>query len=149
MQILRGGSGSPHRAVMPPLTPDALFARFDELGVAHRTYSHPPVFTVEEAKSLRGTLPGGHCKSLFLKDKNGRRPVMAAYPQLQADPRSDDLVLFHEYFHGDTGRGVGASHQTGWSGLVALLLQPRVADVAGNVPVGGAAVPEEAELVTK
>jgi hypothetical protein len=86
---------------------------------------------------------------LFLKDKNGRRPVMAAYPQLQADPRSDDLVLFHEYFHGDTGRGVGASHQTGWSGLVALLLQPRVSDVAGNVPVGGTAVAEEAELVTK
>src|ERR1700730_14321178 len=47
---------------------------------------------------------------LFLKDKNGVRPVMAAYPQLQADPRSDDLVLFHEYFHGDTGRGVGAWH---------------------------------------
>ncbi|AMM17421.1 MAG: glucosidase [Pseudomonadota bacterium] len=92
---------------------------------------------------------GKRLTRLFLKDKNGRRPVMAAYPQLQADPRSDDLVLFHEYFHGDTGRGVGASHQTGWSGLVALLLQPRVADVAGNVPVGGAAVPEEAELVTK
>jgi hypothetical protein len=45
---------------------------------------------------------------------------------LQADPRSQDLILFHEYFHGDIGRGVGASHQTGWSGLVALLLQPRM-----------------------
>ena len=52
---------------------------------------------------------------------------MGAYPLLQADPRSRDLVLFHEYFHGDNGRGVGASHQTGWSGLVALLLQPRAA----------------------
>jgi hypothetical protein len=52
--------------------------------------------------------------------------VMAAYPMLQADPRSQDLMLFHEYFHGDDGRGVGASHQTGWSGLVALLLQPRM-----------------------
>jgi hypothetical protein len=51
---------------------------------------------------------------------------MAAYPMLQADPRSRDLILFHEYFHGDNGRGVGASHQTGWSGLVALLLQPRM-----------------------
>jgi len=86
---------------------------------------------------------------LFLKDKNGRRPVMDAYPQLQADPRSDDLVLFHEYFHGDTGRGVGASHQTGWSGLVALLLQPRVTDVAASMPVGGAAQTREAELVAK
>jgi hypothetical protein len=63
--------------------------------------------------------------TLFLKDDRGERPVMAAYPMLQADPRSQDLILFHEYFHGDNGRGVGASHQTGWSGLVALLLQPR------------------------
>ena len=85
---------------------------------------------------------------LFLKDKNGVRPVMAAYPQLQDDPRSDDLVLFHEYFHGDTGRGVGASHQTGWSGLVALLLQPRVSIVAQSLPVGGEVQPE-VELVTK
>jgi Ala-tRNA(Pro) deacylase len=52
-----------------PLTPDQLFARLDALGIAHRTYTHPPVFTVAEAVSLRGRLPGGHCKSLFLKDK--------------------------------------------------------------------------------
>ncbi|MGE8332245.1 MAG: glucosidase, partial [Paraburkholderia nemoris] len=60
-----------------------------------------------------------------------------AYPQLQADPRSRDLILFHEYFHGDNGRGVGASHQTGWTGLVALLLQPRVMSASGNVPLAG------------
>jgi len=57
-------------------------------------------------------------------------------------------VLFHEYFHGDTGRGVGASHQTGWSGLVALLLQPRVSTVAQNMPAGGEVQPE-VELATK
>ncbi len=84
--------------------------------------------------------------TLFLKDSNGERPVMGAYPLLQADPRSRDLVLFHEYFHGDNGRGVGASHQTGWSGLVALLLQPRVMGEAGNVPVTGDV---EAALATK
>ncbi|MHC8320303.1 MGH1-like glycoside hydrolase domain-containing protein [Pseudomonas sp. GB2N2] len=61
---------------------------------------------------------------LFLKDEEGKRPSMAAYAQLQADPESRDLVLFHEYFHGETGRGLGASHQTGWTALVALLLQP-------------------------
>jgi hypothetical protein len=61
---------------------------------------------------------------LFLKDDSGRRPVMAAYPGLDKQPGADKLVLFHEYFHGDTGRGCGASHQTGWSGLVALLLWP-------------------------
>ncbi|SEB20259.1 MGH1-like glycoside hydrolase domain-containing protein [Paraburkholderia sartisoli] len=84
--------------------------------------------------------------TLFLKDRDGHRPVMGAYPLLEADPRSSDLVLFHEYFHGDNGRGVGASHQTGWSGLVALLLQPREMGQSGNVPVAGET--EEA-LVTK
>ena len=54
-----------------PLTPEELFARLDALGITHRTYSHPPVFTVAEATALRGSLPGGHCKSLFLKDKKG------------------------------------------------------------------------------
>ncbi|HKX08986.1 MAG TPA: prolyl-tRNA synthetase associated domain-containing protein [Stellaceae bacterium] len=54
-----------------PATPDELLARFEALGIAQRTYEHPAVFTVEEAKSLRGKLPGGHCKSLFLKDKKG------------------------------------------------------------------------------
>jgi Ala-tRNA(Pro) deacylase len=54
-----------------PLTPEQLFSRLDSLQVAHKTYSHPPVFTVAEAAALRGSLPGGHCKSLFLKDKKG------------------------------------------------------------------------------
>ena len=56
---------------VPPLTPEELFLRLDALGIAHRTYSHPPVFTVAEATALRGRLPGGHCKSLFLQDKKG------------------------------------------------------------------------------
>jgi Ala-tRNA(Pro) deacylase len=54
-----------------PLSPDDLFQRFDRLGIAYRTHHHPPVFTVAEAAALRGELPGGHCKSLFLKDKKG------------------------------------------------------------------------------
>jgi Ala-tRNA(Pro) deacylase len=56
---------------LPPLTPEELFGRLDALGIEHRTYSHPPVFTVVDATMLRGSLPGGHCKSLFLKDKKG------------------------------------------------------------------------------
>ncbi len=48
-----------------------LLARLDELGIAHRTFDHPPVFTVEEAERHTGHLPGGHCKSLFLKDRKG------------------------------------------------------------------------------
>jgi Ala-tRNA(Pro) deacylase len=59
------------RAMPSPLTPEELFLRLDALGIAHRTCSHPPVFTVAEATALRGSLPGGHCKSLFLKDKKG------------------------------------------------------------------------------
>jgi Ala-tRNA(Pro) deacylase len=55
----------------PRLSPEDLFARLDALGIGHRTYSHPPAFTVAEAVSLRGALPGGHCKSLFLQDKKG------------------------------------------------------------------------------
>jgi hypothetical protein len=63
---------------------------------------------------------------LFLKGGDGQRPVLKYHPKLATDPHFKDYVLFHEYFHGDTGRGVGASHQTGWTGLVAKLLQPRV-----------------------
>ncbi len=62
---------------------------------------------------------------LFLKDSDGRRPVLANHPKLSADPHFADYVLFHEYFHGDDGRGVGASHQTGWTGLIAKLIHPR------------------------
>lgn len=53
------------------MTPEALLDYLDELGLDHSTIEHPPVFTVEEAKRLRGTLPGGNCKSLFLKNKKG------------------------------------------------------------------------------
>jgi len=62
---------------------------------------------------------------LFLKDENGERPVLKYHAKLANDPHFKDHILFHEYFHGDNGRGVGASHQTGWTGLIAKLLQPR------------------------
>jgi hypothetical protein len=62
---------------------------------------------------------------LFLKGPDGPRPAMFEHPKLAEDPQFKDHVLFYEYFHGDTGRGVGASRQTGWTGLIARLLQPR------------------------
>ena len=62
---------------------------------------------------------------IFLRNESEERPVFGNDRRLQDDPNFRDHVLFHEYFHGDTGRGVGASHQTGWSGLIAKLLQPR------------------------
>ena len=72
-------------AMAPPLTPDQLFTRLDALGIAHRTYTHPPVFTVEEAKALRGSLPGGHCKSLFLKDTKGGLWLVVALEECRVD----------------------------------------------------------------
>jgi hypothetical protein len=60
---------------------------------------------------------------IFLQDQNGRRPVFGRVEHFQRDPNWRDLIPFHEYFHGDTGAGVGASHQTGWTALVAKLLQ--------------------------
>ena len=60
--------------------------------------------------------------ALFLRDGDGRRPVFGDYTLLQEDPAWRDLILFHEYFHADTGAGLGASHQTGWTGLVADLI---------------------------
>jgi hypothetical protein len=62
---------------------------------------------------------------IFLREEQGRRAVFGDQPKLQNDPHFRDHLLFYEYFHGDNGRGVGASHQTGWSGVVAKLLHPR------------------------
>lgn len=57
--------------------------------------------------------------SIFKKDESGKRPVYTNYPKFQDDPHWRDYILFYEYFHGDSGTGVGASHQTGWSGTIA------------------------------
>jgi hypothetical protein len=61
---------------------------------------------------------------IFQKDANGCRPVFNHHGKFQTDPHFRDYLLFHEYFHGDSGRGVGASHQTGWTGLIAALIAP-------------------------
>ena len=60
--------------------------------------------------------------SIFVRDKDGRRPVYGGTKKFQEDPHWRDLVLFYEYFHGDNGAGLGASHQTGWTGCVARLM---------------------------
>jgi hypothetical protein len=61
--------------------------------------------------------------SIFLEDESGRRPVYGGTEKFQSDPHWHDLILFYEYFHGDNGAGLGASHQTGWTGLVASLIR--------------------------
>jgi hypothetical protein len=60
---------------------------------------------------------------IFLRDERGRRPVFGGAEKFQADPHWRDHLLFYEFFHGDDGSGLGASHQTGWTGLVATLIQ--------------------------
>jgi hypothetical protein len=60
--------------------------------------------------------------SMFLRDASGRRPVYGGSAKFQDDPHWRDLILFYEYFHGDIGAGLGASHQTGWTGVIARLL---------------------------
>jgi hypothetical protein len=62
---------------------------------------------------------------IFLKDEHGNRPVLRHTPQLQNDPHYENCIPFYEFFDGDNGRGGGASHQTGWTGLIAKLLMPR------------------------
>jgi len=72
----------------------------------------------EVAKDIADRLAG-----IFLKDASGRRPVYGGTKTFQEDPHWRDYVLFYEYFHGDNGAGLGASHQTGWTGAVASLMQ--------------------------
>ena len=72
----------------------------------------------EVAKELSDRL-----QRIFLRDETGRRPVFGSTEKFQQDPHWRDCIPFHEYFHGDNGAGIGASHQTGWTALVALLAQ--------------------------
>ena len=75
-----------------------------------------PLFDVahELAERLTGT---------FLRDSAGRRPVYGGTEKFQTDPHWRDHLLFYEYFHGDNGAGIGASHQTGWTGAIARIIQ--------------------------
>jgi len=70
------------------------------------------LYQVAEEISRRGA-------NIFLKGKDGRRPVYGGTRKFQEDPHWRDLILFYEYFHGDNGAGLGASHQTGWTGIIA------------------------------
>ena len=74
----------------------------------------------EVAEELSERLAG-----LFLRDQDERRAVFGDNVKLQDDEHFRDYLQFYEFFHGDTGRGLGASHQTGWTGLVAWMLMPR------------------------
>ena len=76
-----------------PATPRDLFSRLDSLGIATRTVEHPAVFTVEEAKTLRGELPGGHTKNLFLRNKKGRMWLVTCLEDREVDLKSLGAAL--------------------------------------------------------
>ncbi len=79
--------------------------------------------------------------NIFLRDASGRRPVHGGTRKFQEDPHWRDLILFYEYFHGDIGAGVGANHQTGWTGLIAVLL-----DLFGRMTAKDALVTDKDRL---
>ena len=81
-----------------PATPEDLFAALDRLGIAHPTVTHPPLFTVEQSQALRGAIPGGHTKNLFLKDKKGALFLVTAL-----EDASIELKSLHRRL-GATGR---------------------------------------------
>jgi hypothetical protein len=75
--------------------------------------------------------------AIFLRGEDGRRPVYGGAEKFQADPNWKDLVLFYEYFHGDNGAGLGASHQTGWTGVVATMMHLFASTSAEEILEGG------------
>jgi hypothetical protein len=87
----------------------------DEFTVECPTGSGRQLTLYQVAEEISGRLT-----RTFLPDADGRRPVYGGQEKFQRDPHWRDLLLFHEYFHGDNGAGIGASHQTGWTGLAAL-----------------------------
>jgi hypothetical protein len=92
----------------------------DAFTVEHPTGSGVQRTLAQVADDISDRLIG-----IFRRGADGRRPVFGGYERFQQDPAFRDCLLFHEYFHGDTGMGLGASHQTGWTGLVAELLLRR------------------------
>jgi hypothetical protein len=89
----------------------------DDFKVECPTGSGKYLTLFEVAKELARRL-----SSIFLRDANGRRPVYGGTKKFQDDPHWKDYILFYEYFHGDNGAGLGASHQTGWTGIIARSL---------------------------
>jgi Ala-tRNA(Pro) deacylase len=96
LPLQRRTSGTIKQAM--PATPDNLFAFLDTLGIAHKTVTHPAVFTVEEARDLRGAIAGGHTKNLFLRDKKG-----AAYLVVAPEEAAVELRPLHRLL-GASGR---------------------------------------------
>lgn len=123
-EMLKGGNSNWRGPVWFPTT----FMMIESLRKLGKAYGNdfkidnpvrdePPIKLIEMAEGLANRLI-----SIFARDKSGKRPVYGHYRKFQDDPHWRDYLLFYEYFHGDSGLGLGASHQTGWTGLVASLI---------------------------
>lgn len=104
----------------------------DEFKVECPTGSGQYMTLFEVAQELSNRL-----MNIFLPDSNGRRPVYGGAEKFQNDPYWKDLILFYEYFHGDNGAGIGASHQTGWTGCIARIIQA-TGDLTKEIATGAA-----------
>jgi hypothetical protein len=124
IEMLKGGNSNWRGPVWFPTT----FMMIESLRKLGKAYGplleinnpvedEPPITLDEMAKGFADRLI-----SIFTRDENGRRAVYGWSQKFQNDPHWRDLILFYEYFHGDSGAGLGASHQTGWTGLVASLI---------------------------
>jgi hypothetical protein len=124
---LFGGNSNWRGPVWFPLN----YLLIEALDRYHRYYGDSLEVPLPTGSSRTATLDcvaddlGRRLVSIFLTGADGRRPVFGGYDKLQRDPRWRDQLFFHEYFHGDTGAGLGASHQTGWTGLVLDLIADR------------------------
>ena len=113
-------AGNPHRdgflpAVNVAEPADLRFRRTVGQLAAFGVFLHGALFEAAEEVTRR-------LSAMFLRDAQGNRPVYGGTAKFQQDPHWRDLILFYEYFHGDNGAGLGASHQTGWTGVIASLL---------------------------
>ncbi len=122
LERIKGGNSNWRGPIWFPLN----FLMIDTLTTLSKVFKHrmkitnpnePSVNLQQIADSLAARL-----LAIFKQDSTGKRPVFGDYEKLQRDPHFKDYYIFHEHFHGDTGRGLGASHQNGWTGLIANLI---------------------------
>jgi hypothetical protein len=124
IEMLKGGNSNWRGPIWFPTT-FMMIESLRKLGKAYGPLLAINNPTPEEPPTTIDVIARGFADRLiaiFVRDAHGRRPVYGDIGKFQDDPHWRDLILFHEYFHGDTGAGLGASHQTGWTGLVASLI---------------------------
>ncbi len=118
---LKGGNSNWRGPIWLPMC----FMMIESLRKLQKAYGNAFRLAIEDREITLEEMARGladSCIRLFARDASDRRPLYGGFSKLQEDPHWRDLILFHEYFHGETGQGLGASHQTGWSALVASLI---------------------------